>query len=112
MASVRAVRIPGGVWLCVDGEPRFIPDREEGPGTRAASTGPAAPISPMPGRVARVFVKTGSKVKAGEALLAVEAMKMEYLVKAPCAGTVRRVLCSEGQAVALGERLLDWEASP
>ena len=50
----------------------------------------------MPGTVAKVFVKPGQSVKAGEILVAVESMKMEYNIKATHDAVVSEVLCGEG----------------
>ena len=44
----------------------------------------------MPGTVLAVNVKAGDEVEEGEALLIVEAMKMEYTLSAPRAGRVAR----------------------
>ncbi|KAF6139983.1 hypothetical protein GIB67_020374 [Kingdonia uniflora] len=56
-------------------------------------------VSPMSGLIAKVFVKDGMKVVEGQPVLALEAMKMEHIVKAPCAGYVRGLLVSTGQQV-------------
>ena len=106
---LRGIRGVGGVWLSLDGESRFVEDGQAAPGGRPAAV--SDPVSPMPGRVTRVFVKAGEAVKAGQPLAAVEAMKMEYLLRAPGDGTVGRVLCNAGDTVALGQRLMDWKAA-
>lgn len=109
MVPVKGVRVPGGVWLSVLGESVFLPDDQAGsaPSRREAAGGDAR--SPMPGRVVRIFVKAAQQVKTGESLVAVEAMKMEYLVRAPGDGVVKALRCAEGQAVQQGQVLLDWE---
>ena len=104
---MKGVRVHDGVWLSVGGEAVFVPDREEARvGEKAAGSDP---VSPMPGRIVKVFVKAGDSAKGGDPLVALEAMKMEYLVKAPGDGKVGRVLCEPGQTVGLGQKLLDWE---
>lgn len=45
-------------------------------------------VTPMPGRIVKVLVSQGTTVEEGEALVVVEAMKMEHTVRAPCNGTV------------------------
>jgi urea carboxylase len=45
-------------------------------------------------------------VKAGEVLLVVESMKMEFAITAPCDGTVHRMLCREGAPVGAGQDVL------
>jgi biotin carboxyl carrier protein len=56
-------------------------------------------VAPMPGRVVQVLVSPGQVVAAGQALVVVEAMKMENDVTAPVAGTVIEVPATEGVAV-------------
>ncbi|MBP5730599.1 MAG: biotin/lipoyl-binding protein [Clostridia bacterium] len=62
--------------------------------------------APMPGSILRVFVKPGDKVKAGEKLLILEAMKMENEITAPEDGTVISVPVSAGNSVAAGAELV------
>lgn len=76
----------------------------------ASSSGRPVVTSPMPGRVVKVFVKSGQEVKAGDTLLVMEAMKMEHIVKAPCAGTVS-LYCEEGLTVAEGSKLAEVVAA-
>jgi acetyl-CoA carboxylase biotin carboxyl carrier protein len=52
------------------------------------------------------FVEVGSKVKAGETLLIVEAMKTMNQIPAPRAGTVIQILFEDGQPVEFGQPLL------
>ena len=65
--------------------------------------------SPMPGKVFRVLVNVGDKVKEGDVLLSTEAMKMETNVKAQKDGVVAEILVSEGTQVEQGELLLILE---
>ncbi|MBL9114574.1 MAG: pyruvate carboxylase [Verrucomicrobiaceae bacterium] len=55
--------------------------------------------APMPGMVASVAVSVGQKVKEGDTLLTLEAMKMFAAVAAPSAGTVSEVLTKVGDSV-------------
>jgi biotin carboxyl carrier protein len=63
--------------------------------------------APIPGRIAAVRVIDGQAVEAGEALLTLEAMKMENVVRAPRAGTIARVAIGAGQTVELGDALVE-----
>lgn len=65
--------------------------------------------SPMAGRVVRVAVQQSVEVADGQVLVAVEAMKMEYQLRATFAGKVTELLCVEGQQVAHGEILVRLE---
>ena len=60
--------------------------------------------SPEPG--AKPFVDIGSKVKAGETVLIIEAMKTMNQIPAPRAGTVIKILFEDGQPVEFGEPLM------
>ncbi len=64
--------------------------------------------APMPGNALRVFVKPGDKVKAGDKLLILEAMKMENEITAPEDGTVASVTVSAGSSVVAGAELVTY----
>jgi propionyl-CoA carboxylase alpha chain len=78
--------------------PRFVSPDEAG---RAGSL-----VAPMPGAVLRVLVAVGDEVAAGQALVTIEAMKMEHQIVAPAAGTVEEVLVTTGQQVDTGQALV------
>ena len=63
----------------------------------------------MPGRVVKILVAVGDRVKAGDALLIVEAMKMESRVPTPINGTVAAILASEGDHVKTDETVIQLE---
>ena len=62
--------------------------------------------APMPGKVVSFAVKAGHKVKAGQALAVMEAMKMEHTISAPKDGTVAELLYAPGDQVPEGAELL------
>ncbi|HVB32891.1 MAG TPA: biotin/lipoyl-containing protein [Patescibacteria group bacterium] len=62
-------------------------------------------LAPMPGKVVRVLVGQGSRVEAGQAILVIEAMKMQNEVRSPKTGTLERLAVSEEQAVNAGDLL-------
>ena len=76
------------------------------PKAAAGAAGAVKVEAPMPGTVTKVFVKPGQAVKAGENLIAFEAMKMEQEVKAPQDGTVASVNVEVGKAVVAGDLLV------
>ena len=62
-------------------------------------------LAPMPGSVVRVLVEAGAAVTAGQALVVLEAMKMEHTVTAPVDGTVAEVNVGPGDQVDTGQVL-------
>jgi len=78
--------------------PRFVSPDDAG---RAGST-----VAPMPGRLLTLFVAAGDTVAAGQALLTMEAMKMEHQVTAPYDGVVSEIYVLVGQQLDGGQPLL------
>ena len=63
--------------------------------------------TPLPGVVVSVAVTVGSRVRAGEVLMVIEAMKMEHTISAPHDGTVRAIHFARGDRVPEGSELLE-----
>jgi 3-methylcrotonyl-CoA carboxylase alpha subunit len=63
--------------------------------------------TPLPGVVVTVPVAVGSKVRAGDVLMVIEAMKMEHTINAPHAGTVKSIHFARGERVPEGSLLLE-----
>ncbi len=78
--------------------PRFTMPDDAG---RAGST-----VAPMPGKVVQLLVAVGDTVAAGQALLTLEAMKMEHQVVSPTAGVVAEVFVQPGQQLDGGQPLV------
>jgi acetyl/propionyl-CoA carboxylase alpha subunit len=72
----------------------------------AVAVGQGEVQAPMPGKVLKVFVKQGQKVRTGEPLVVMEAMKMEYSFAAEFSGDVEFVGCAEGDQVQLAQALV------
>jgi len=66
--------------------------------------------APMPGKVLSVKVEPGQTVEPGDALLVLEAMKMENVIKSAVGGVVEDVLAKAGMVVEKGELLVAFEA--
>jgi len=60
----------------------------------------------MTGKISAVSVAVGDTVSAGDELVILEAMKMEYRLTAPHAGVVRSIDCSTGELCDLGAELI------
>jgi len=66
-------------------------------------------IAPMPGKIVKVLVAPGQKVKVGDVVLILEAMKMENEIRSPFEGKVKEVRVSAGAGVAAEEPLVTME---
>jgi pyruvate carboxylase len=100
------------VFFELNGQPRdvLILDKSHEPDTpqnvKADRDNPKHIAAQMPGMVVNVVVETGSKVKKGSKLMALEAMKMETTVTADRDGVVAEVLVKAGSQVETGDLLV------
>ena len=65
--------------------------------------------APMPGTILDVFVKPGAKVKEGDIILVLEAMKMENDILASSEGVIKQVLVEKNSAVSTGDVLVTYQ---
>lgn len=72
------------------------------PKKAAAAAGSIQVIAPMPGKILGVKAKVGEKVKKGQVVLILEAMKMENEIVAPEEGTIASIEVNEGASVEAG----------
>ncbi|NJN95785.1 MAG: acetyl-CoA carboxylase biotin carboxyl carrier protein subunit [Anaerolineales bacterium] len=79
--------------------------------TPAGPAGPTVPHlkAPMPGNIIEVKAKPGDRVKYGQPLMTLEAMKMKNAVRSPRDGVVATVEVSEGTTVAHGQVLVTFQ---
>jgi 3-methylcrotonyl-CoA carboxylase alpha subunit len=96
--SETVVFADGGSWRLIEIDP-LAPNAEEDP-TAGRLT------APMPGRVTQLMVAAGAKVRRGEPLMIIEAMKMEHTVAAPANGVVEAVRFAVGDLVEEGAELI------
>lgn len=64
--------------------------------------------APMPGLIFDIKVKEGDEVKKGDAVLILEAMKMENILKSPGDGTVKAIKIKKGQSVEKNQVLIQF----
>ncbi len=79
--------------------------KEEAAAPVAVAEGETAIAAPMPGLVIRYDVKVGDKVKAGDTILILEAMKMQNTIPSPVSGTVKAISFKPGDTVGKGDLL-------
>ena len=113
------VEVEVGKVVLLDEYEACAPAPAAAPAATAVPAAPAAPAAapapapvalsdgepvnaPMPGNILRIDVKEGDKVKAGQTLLILEAMKMENEIAAPKDGTVVQIATSKGAVVETG----------
>lgn len=63
----------------------------------------------IPGKIKKVHVKKGKKVKEGDILLVLEAMKMNNNILAPMKGTIKEVYVTQGISVPKNALLVEFE---
>ena len=116
------VEVEVGKVVLLDEYEACAPAPAAAPAATAAPAAPAAPAAapapapvalsdgepvnaPMPGNILRIDVKEGDKVKAGQTLLILEAMKMENEISAPQDGTIASIDVRKGDTVNSGDVL-------
>jgi acetyl/propionyl-CoA carboxylase alpha subunit len=106
--EVLAQKVAGAVWFHYEGEsyeyrPAALQTQAGGSG---GAQDPNKIQAPMPGKVIKVMAQPGKTVAEGDTLVVMEAMKMEYNLKAIEPRVVEEVKCQEGQQVTLGQVLV------
>ena len=111
MESVNFNRDGERLWFLHRGITHAVRDLTlAAPETAAAGGGDGKVRAAMNGRVVAVLVKQGERVTAGQAVMTLEAMKMEHVIGAGIAGTVSAIHVAEGEQVAMGKIVVEIEA--
>jgi len=101
------------IFFELNGQPRRVKIQNrkmDVSGDRHPKAEPGNPkhvAAPMPGLVATVAVEAGAKVKAGDLLLTIEAMKMETAIRAEADGEVARVVAGAGTQIDAKDLLVE-----
>jgi acetyl/propionyl-CoA carboxylase alpha subunit len=98
-----------GTWIHVNGETYFVEKNKAGRARKKDESAGGDTFAPMPGKITRVLVKTGDEVTAKQPLVIMEAMKMEYSLRAPVHAKVKSVKCKEGEQVVQDQLLVEFE---
>jgi 3-methylcrotonyl-CoA carboxylase alpha subunit len=93
-----AVFIDGASWRLMQVDPLTPPAGADAHAGRLSA--------PMPGRVVQLLVAAGDTVSQGQALIVIEAMKMEHTIAAPRDGTIEAVRYAVGDLVEEGAELI------
>ncbi len=105
--DVEAMRLANGDIAIMHGGETFVVTPYD-PFAAAESAGQSADriVTPMPGKIVQVLVKTGEAVKRGQPLAVLEAMKMEHTLSAPADAQVESVDVAQGDQVSEGAVIL------
>ena len=111
--KVRAMKAKGQLWYHYRGETRSLELKTKGHGGSSSvqSSEPGVLKAPMPGKVTKINVAPNQAVEAGDVLIVMEAMKMEYSIEADISGVIEKVNANEEQQVALGDTLVTVKAA-
>lgn len=107
----------GILWTHVNGETQATdtaPRRRGGKKSGSSTVNPSQITAPMPGKIIKISAPQGSHVALGDVVIVMEAMKMEYTLKAQAAGRVSEIRAQVGDQVPLGQMLakLELTATP
>ena len=95
-------------WVFVEGDTYEIEmEAERAEPRRRSGSRHDSLAAPMPATVVKIQVKPGARVRAGDTLVVLEAMKMELPITAPHDGAVTAIHCREGELVKTGARLVE-----
>ena len=92
-------------WIHMDGRAHEVLFHEQG---SKSSDSEGSLKAPMPGTVLQVMAKEGQRVREGQHLMTLEAMKMEHRILAPKQGEIAKVHYSEGDRVDMGSSLVEF----
>ncbi len=109
--EVLAQKAKGKVWFHWQGDTYEYTPRaaQKASGSGQAALDPTQIVAPMPGKIIKLQKQEGDSVKEGETVVVMEAMKMEYNLKASKEMSIKKILVSENQTVSLAERLVELE---
>jgi len=101
--SYRGIRLPAYVFTEREAELAALMPVREAPDTSKML------LCPMPGMVVSIDVSEGQEVKAGERLCAVEAMKMENILRAERDAVVAAINAQPGDSLAVDDVIMEFE---
>lgn len=109
--DIHAQQLGDSIWIHHSGTTWQLPLKTTSSKKRSAGHSDIEEgiAAPMPGKITKIPVQPGSRVKKGEVVAVMEAMKMEYSLKASGDALVSAVKCTVGDQVTLGQILVEFE---
>ncbi|MAZ23808.1 MAG: hypothetical protein CMB22_03250 [Euryarchaeota archaeon] len=98
-------RVGDDWWIHLDGRVHVVRGHEKG--GQKGQDSDSGLTAPMPGTILEVLVKEGQRVREGQTLMVMEAMKMEHKIQAPGGGEVSLIHFREGERVDMGSVLIE-----
>ena len=102
---VHIVKIKDSFWIHLDGRVHIVNAHEVGHSSQKQSEGSL--VAPMPGTIIQIFVKEGQRVRKGQNIMVIEAMKMEHKIQSPRDGEVTSLFHEVGQRVDMDALLVE-----
>lgn len=108
IAEVTYQKIKNQLWVHIQGETHVfeLSQGRKGSKNKASVAQTGEVLATMPGKIIKIHVSKDQEVKAGDDMVSMEAMKMEYVLKADVDGTVSQLNCNEGEQVQVGQLLV------
>jgi biotin carboxyl carrier protein len=111
--EVEAELIKGQLWIHFEGKTWCVEKTSSSPRRVGKSGGSVfgsrdCISAPMPGKIIKVLTEAGARSEVGQVLVIMEAMKMEYTLKADRSVEISEVLVKPGQQVKLGDILISF----
>lgn len=109
--QIECQNVRGQLWAHFQGRTFAVNPETVGVRTRKkSSSAKGADLhSPMPGKITKILKSEGDMVQPGESVVMMEAMKMEYTLKAEKSGVIKKVFCRLQEQVPLGHKLVQIE---
>ena len=99
---VHVIKVKDSYWIHLDGRIHVVNSHEIGYSNQKQSEGSL--VAPMPGTIIEILVKNGQRVRKGQSLMVMEAMKMEHKIQSPKDGEVLSISNEVGQKVDMKQR--------
>lgn len=99
------IKVQDSWWIHLDGRIHIVNRHEFGSAAITRTEGSL--IAPMPGTIIEILVKDGQRVRQGQTLIVMEAMKMEHKIQAPMPGKISSLTHKVGQRVDMGTVLIE-----
>ena len=112
MMTGEAQIVAGQLWVHVNGK-TFVYETEAKAKSKKRSksnkAGDGQIRAPMPGKITKLLVQEGQTTQAAQAVVVMEAMKMEYTLKADLDATVEKIMVKVGDQVQVGQHLVQMK---